>query len=289
MQIVKVLIEYANRTLNRPFSYFYNGKVQIQKGVRVLVNFNHRDIVGYVIDVEKTDKSVSEVEEESGYQLNEIVSIVDQTPLLDEELLALLDEVSSYYLAPKISVLQAMLPPSLSPRRSSLKAPKIAYDQFYEILNDNEEGLTPKQIELLRFIKQEGRVLKRDIKSKSVAEKLLEEEKRRLKIPDFEYEEPPELTDDQNAVIKEFNESSDPVYLLEGVTGSGKTEVYLSLSEQVLKQGKSVLMLVPEISLTPMMVEYFLHRFKDNVAILHSDLTPAEKYDEYRKIAKGEL
>ena len=296
MQIVKVLIEYANRTLNRPFSYFYKGNVKIQKGVRVLVNFNHRDIVGYVINVEETDKTVSEIEEESGYQLNEIVSIVDQTPLLDDELLALLDEVSSYYLAPKISVLQAMLPPSLSPRRSSLKAPKIAYDQFYEIVDDNEEGLTNKQIELLRFIKQEGRVLKRDIKSKSVAEKLLEadrikivkEEKRRLNIPDFEYEEPPELTNDQKAVIKEFNETSDAVYLLEGVTGSGKTEVYLSLSEQVLKQGKSVLMLVPEISLTPMMVEYFLHRFKDDVAILHSDLTPAEKYDEYRKIAKGE-
>ena len=296
MQIVKVLIEYANRTLNRPFSYFYKGSIKIQKGVRVLVNFNRRDIVGYVIDVEETGKTVSEIEEESGYQLNEIVSIVDQTPLLDDELLALLDEVSSYYLAPKISVLQAMLPPSLSPRRSSLKAPKIAYDQFYEIVNDNEEGLTCKQIELLRFIKQEGRVLKRDIKSKGVAEKLLEanrikivkEEKRRLNIPDFEYEEPPELTDDQKAVIKEFNESKDAVYLLEGVTGSGKTEVYLSLSEQVLKQGKSVLMLVPEISLTPMMVEYFLHRFKDDVAILHSDLTPAEKYDEYRKIAKGE-
>ena len=296
MQIVKVLIEYANRTLNRPFSYFYKGSIKIQKGVRVLVNFNHRDIVGYVIDVKETDKTVSEIEEQSGYQLNEIVSIVDQTPLLDEELLALLDEVSSYYLAPKISVLQAMLPPSLSPRKSSLKAPKIAYDQFYEIVDDNEDGLTNKQIELLRFIKQEGRVLKRDIKSKSVAEKLLEadririvkEEKRRLNIPDFEYEEPPELTDDQKAVIKEFNESNDAVYLLEGVTGSGKTEVYLSLSEQVLKQGKSVLMLVPEISLTPMMVEYFLHRFKDDVAILHSDLTPAEKYDEYRKIAKGE-
>lgn len=296
MQIVRVLIEYANRTLNRPFSYFYKGSTKIQKGVRVLVNFNHRDIVGYVIDVEETDKTVSEIEEQSGYQLNEIVSIVDQTPLLDEELLALLDEVSSYYLAPKISVLQAMLPPSLSPRRSSLKAPKIAYDQFYEIVDDNEEGLTNKQIELLRFIKQEGRVLKRDIKSKSVAEKLLEadkikivkEEKRRLNIPDFEYEEPPALTDDQKAVIKEFNDSNDAVYLLEGVTGSGKTEVYLSLSEQVLKQGKSVLMLVPEISLTPMMVEYFLHRFKDDVAILHSDLTPAEKYDEYRKIAKGE-
>ena len=243
MQIVKVLIEYANRTLNRPFSYFYKGNTEIKRGVRVLVNFNHRDIVGYVIDVEKTDKSVSEVEEESGYQLNEIVSIIDQTPLLDEELLALLDEVSSYYLAPKISVLQSMLPPSLSPRRSSLKAPKIAYDQFYEVVDDSEEGLTNKQIELLRFIKQEGRVLKRDIKSKSVADKLLEaekiqivkEEKRRLKIPDYEYKTPPALTDDQNAVIKEFNESNDPVFLLEGVTGSGKTGVLLSLSELVLK------------------------------------------------------
>ena len=296
MQIVKVLIEYANRTLDRPFSYFYKGNIKIQKGVRVLVCFNHRDIVGYVVDAEETNKTIKEIEEESGYQLNEIVSVIDQTPLLDKELLDLLDKVSSYYLAPKISVLQAMLPPSLSPRRSSLKAPKIAYDQYYKILNDEEEGLTSKQIELLRFIKQEGRVLKRDIKSKSVAEKLIEagkikivkEEKRRLKIPNYKYENPPELTDDQKAVIQEFNESNDPVYLLEGVTGSGKTEVYLSLSEQVLKSGKSVLMLVPEISLTPMMVEYFLHRFKDNVAILHSDLTPAEKYDEYRKIAKGE-
>ena len=296
MQIVKVLIEYANRTLNRPFSYVYKGNTNIQKGIRVLVSFNHRDIVGYVIDVEKTDKTIAQIEEESGYQLSEIVSVIDQTPLLDEELLALLDEVSDYYLAPKISVLQAMLPPSLSPRRSSLKAPKIAYDQFYEIVDDNEEGLTNKQIEILRFIKQEKRVLKRDIKSKSVADKLLEagkiqivkEEKRRLNIPDYKYETPPTLTEDQKAVIKEFNDSDDQVYLLEGVTGSGKTEVYLSLSEQVLNSGKSVLMLVPEISLTPMMVEYFLHRFKDNVAILHSDLTPAEKYDEYRKIAKGE-
>ena len=189
MQIVKVLIEYANRTLNRPFSYVYKGKIKIQKGIRVLVNFNHRDIVGYVIDVEETSKTIEELESESDFKLNEIVSVIDQTPLLDKELLTLLDEVSSYYLAPKISVLQAMLPPSLSPRRSSLKAPKIAYDQYYELLEDNEEGLTNKQIELLRFIKQEKRVLKRNIKSKSVADKLFElgrititkEEKRRLK------------------------------------------------------------------------------------------------------------
>ncbi len=296
MQIVEVLIEYANRSLNRPFSYLYKGKEKLEKGIRVLVSFNHREIVGYVVNVGFTNKTEKEIEEESGYQVSEIIDVIDKSPILNDELLALLDEVSNYYLAPKISVLQVMLPPSLSPRRSSLKAPKIAYDQYLEVIDDNEEGLTNKQIEILRFIKQEGRVLKRDIKSKSIIEKLLEldriqiikEEKRRLKIPNYIYHEPPELTEDQKTVINEFNSSNDSVYLLEGVTGSGKTEVYLALSEQVLKQGKSVLMLVPEISLTPMMVEYFLHRFKDDVAILHSELTPAEKYDEYRKIAKGE-
>ena len=296
MQIVEVLIEYAKSSLNRPFSYFYNGQKKLVKGIRVLLDFNHRDIIGYVVKVEETNKSVEEYEEEKGFSISEIKDVIDDEPLLNEELLSLLEEVSSYYLVPKISVLQSMLPPSLSPRKSSLKAPKIAYDQYLEVIDDNEEDLTNKQIELLRFIKLEGRVLKRDIKQVSIIDKLLEkerikivkEEKRRLKIPDYKYQTPPKLSEDQNKVIDEFNNTNDLVYLLEGVTGSGKTEVYLNLSEQVLKAGKSVLMLVPEISLTPMMVEYFLHRFQNNVAILHSELTPAEKYDEYRKIAHGD-
>ena len=296
MQVVEVLIEYAKSSLNRPFSYCYNGPKKLVKGIRVLLDFNHRDIIGYVVNVEETTKTVEQYEEEKGFKISEIKDVIDDVPLLNEELLSLLDEAASYYLVPKISVLLSMLPPSLSPRKSSLKAPKIAYDQYLEVIDDNEEELTNKQIELLRFIKLEGRVLKRDIKQVSIIDKLLEknriqivkEEKRRLKIPDYEYQTPPKLSEDQNKVIDEFNNSNDAVYLLEGVTGSGKTEVYLSLSEQVLKQGKSVLMLVPEISLTPMMVEYFLHRFQNNVAILHSELTPAEKYDEYRKIARGD-
>ena len=296
MQVVEVLIEYAKSSLNRPFSYCYNGPKKLVKGIRVLLDFNHRDIIGYVVNVEETTKTVEQYEEEKGFKISEIKDVIDDVPLLNEELLSLLDEAASYYLVPKISVLQSMLPPSLSPRKSSLKAPKIAYDQYLEVIDDNEEELTNKQIELLRFIKLEGRVLKRDIKQVSIIDKLLEknriqivkEEKRRLKIPDYKYQTPPKLSEDQNKVINEFNNSNDAVYLLEGVTGSGKTEVYLSLSEQVLKQGKSVLMLVPEISLTPMMVEYFLHRFQNNVAILHSELTPAEKYDEYRKIARGD-
>ena len=296
MLIVETLIEYASHSLNRPFSYVYNGNKNIEKGYRVLIEFNHREIVGYVVNVSKTDKTKQDIEDEYGFKVDEIKDVLDNSPLLNDDLLELADEVAEYYLAPKISVLQTMLPPSLSPRKSSLKAPKVAYDQYLVAIDDDEEGLTNKQIEILRLIIQEGKILKREIKSPSIINKLIElkkieivkEEKRRLALPDFVYEKPPVLSEEQKSVIDEFNNTNDSVYLLEGVTGSGKTEVYLSLSEEVLKQGKSVLMLVPEISLTPMMMEYFIKRFNNNVAILHSELTPAEKYDEYRKIAKGD-
>ena len=296
MLLVETLIEYASHSLDRPFSYIYKGNKKIERGYRVLIEFNHREIVGYVLNVKQTNESKEELEDSLGFRIDEIIDVLDNSPLLNDDLLKLADQVADYYLAPKISVLQTMLPPSLSPRKSSLKAPKIAYDQYVRVINDDETGLTNKQIELLRLLKTEDKVLKREIKSISVLSKLLEqerveivlEEKRRLSLPDFVYEQPPELSEEQQAAINEFNGSNDDVYLLEGVTGSGKTEVYLTLSEQVLNQGKSVLFLVPEISLTPMMMEYFIKRFKNNVAILHSELTPAEKYDEYRKIARGE-
>ena len=296
MKVIEVLIEYSNYSLDRPFSYYYLGNKRVDVGFRVLVSFNNREIVGYVVRTYETDKSLEKLEEELGFKLGEIVDVIDENPLLSDDLLSLADKVSDYYIAPKISVLQAMLPPSLSPRKSSLKAPKIAYDKYVRVINKDETGLTDKQIELLRLISSVDKVLKKEIKSPSILDKLIQyqrveiikEEKRRLAIPEYKYEEPPELTFAQKSVIEEFISSKDKVYLLEGVTGSGKTEVYLSLSEQVLKEGKSVLMLVPEISLTPMMMEYYLRRFKGDVAILHSELTPAEKYDEYRKIARGD-
>lgn len=297
MKLVELLIEYAISALDRPFTYIYKGNKKLEAGFRVLVTFNSKELVGYVTSIKETNQSKEEIEESLGYQINEIKDVIDEAPLLNDDLLELVDEISNYYLASKISVLQAMLPPSLSPKKSSLKAPKIAYDTYLEINNDIEDGLTSKQIEIVRLIKQEGRVLKNEIKSPSIIKKLLlegiikevKEEKRRLELPTYDLEITKSLTEDQQKVINEFHNSNDEVYLLEGVTGSGKTEVYLTLSEEVIKQGKTVLMLVPEISLTPMMNEYFIKRFNHQVAILHSELTPAEKYDEYRKIASGDI
>lgn len=296
MKIIEVLTEYSVYSLNRPFSYIYKGDEKIDTGFRVLVSFNNREIIGYVTKVKETNLSKEELEDELGFEMNEIIDVIDDAPLLNEELLLLADQVADYYVATKISVLQAMLPPSLAPRKSSLKKPKIAYEKYIKVVDDDEEGLTAKQKELLRLLKQYSLTPKREIKQPSVLAKLIELgkvvhislEKKRFKLPEYEEEIAPVLTKEQGFAVDSFFNSPQEVHLLHGVTGSGKTEVYLKISEQILKEGKDVLMLVPEISLTPRMVEYFQTRYKGNVAVLHSQLTPAEKYDEYRKIANGE-
>ena len=88
-------------------------------------------------------------------------------------------------------------------------------------------------------------------------------------------------------VVSQFGKTSNP-FLLEGVTGSGKTEVYLQIIQEVLNKGKTAIMLVPEISLTPQMTDRFISRFGQEVAILHSGLSNGEKYDQWRKVERGE-
>lgn len=101
------------------------------------------------------------------------------------------------------------------------------------------------------------------------------------------------LTEEQETVIKPILNSietgKNDVFLLHGVTGSGKTEVYLQSIEQVINKGKEAIVLVPEISLTPQMVNRFKGRFGNRVAVLHSGLSLGEKYDEWRKIQRKEV
>lgn len=92
--------------------------------------------------------------------------------------------------------------------------------------------------------------------------------------------------DQQNAVDR--IEASSGTYLLHGVTGSGKTEVYMRVIEDAVKSGKTAIMLVPEISLTPNVMRLFRNRFKDNVALLHSGLSAGERFDEWLRLKTGE-
>ncbi len=109
----------------------------------------------------------------------------------------------------------------------------------------------------------------------------------------FKKTEPLPLTEEQrNAItpiINTIENKQHAVFLMYGVTGSGKTEIYLQAIDKVLKQGKEAIMLVPEISLTPMMVERFKGRFGDEVAVMHSGLSTGEKYDEWRKVQRKEV
>jgi len=296
MRILEVLTEHRVNALNRPFSYVYFGKKNVRNGFRVLINFNNRKLIGYVTKVEDAKKTLQELEKEKGFHIQEIIDVIDDSELLNDELMGLVERICQHYLVSKISVLQTMLPKSLKPRISSLKGPKAYYDKYLVAIDDSEEELTPRQIELLRFIKHNGKILKRDAGSPSIVEKLIkanririiEIERYRLEIPEFQKETAKTLNDEQKVAVNNILAAKQTVSLLQGVTGSGKTEVYLSLSEAVIDAGRNVLMLVPEIALTPIMVEYFQRRFKGNVAILHSELTEAEKYDEYRRISKGE-
>ncbi len=297
MRILEVLTEYGTRSLDRTFSYIYKGERNIGPRFRIKIDFHGHQAMGFVLSSEFCEKSEEELEKENGYKLKEIKDedIVDEEPLIDEEMLSLAKDVADYYFAPLISVIQTMLPLSLSPKMSSTKGPKIAYEKYLSIVNDDENGLTDKQIEILRLIKNNSPILKKEAGSPSIVTKLLEKkkikivsiEKERYKIPISEREEIHEMSHEQKRAYEEILSSDKNVILLQGVTGSGKTEVYLRLSEKIFLEGKTVLMLVPEINLTPRMVEYFSRRFGEKIAILHSELTPAERYDEYRRIANG--
>ncbi len=296
MTIVEVLTEIGKRGLMRPFSYLYDGKQPIGPRFRVIVPFGGREIMGFVTGVRQTGFSKEELESQLGHELRFVSSVIDREPLLGDELMELAKRVSDYYMSPLVTVLQAMLPKSLSPRRSSLKAPKIAYEKWVRTAKEEVPSLTPRQRECLRLVSRNGEVRKKEAGTPSVVKTLVDKgylrefsrERPRFHIPEAEREQAHEPTVDQQKAIEEILSSGKKTVLLQGVTGSGKTEVYLRLSEHFLREGKNVLMLVPEISLTPVMVEYFSRRFGSIIAILHSGLTPAEKYDEYRRIKRGE-
>ena len=301
MKIANVRIEHQVFSLDTPFSYEVPNNLKVVAGVRVGVPFNNTTLVGYVMDVKDENITKEEFELQNGFPIKEINEVIDEQPLLNDELIEVAKYMAHSTVSSLISCLQTMLPPSLKPNSSNHVKMKMA--KFVRVIDSlTNEKVTPKQEECFYFIKPYGdegykksELPFGDTIIKALAKKGIIEifDKEVYRNPYQEIvpmlEKEITLSLEQDKAINEIKNSNDQVFLLEGVTGSGKTEVYIQLTKYYLSQNKNVLMLVPEISLTPQMVRRFKERVGDCIAVFHSGLTNGEKYDEYRRILRGEV
>jgi primosomal protein N' len=296
--LVKVLIGRAVASLDRPFSY-YSKDDSIRKGMRVLVSFGpSKSTIAFVIeDPLYIEEDLSSYQERLGMKLSPILTKVDEEPLLNEALFDLAKHVSKYYKADMIRVLQTMLPPSLKPKDSALKKAQGKTVDFLFANPFDIHQLSAQEQKLYQKIKvEEDGVRKTTITAKVSLEKLLTKNAVRIekipvsRIPEIVLKHMPsfDLTTEQQETVQHVLQDEDKIFLLQGVTGSGKTAVYLALAKKYLELGKGVLILVPEIALTDHMALQLQSQFKDTLSILNSSLSDARKYDEYQKILHGE-
>ena len=297
MKILSVLIEYRVSSLNTPFTYVCDDNTNIQVGCRVYVPFGYQNIVGYVIDVKHSNLSLQELNKKNNIEYKYIYSVLDKTPILTDELFALAKHMSKEYVCPLISCLQTILPPSYKPSSSALK--EITYKKLKKaFVNENVDVSKLKQShkEIYNLIKENNGMYVKDL---PVSQTNTLEKHGYIY---FEYETVIEdyfknynssltsktLNEEQEKAFNKIINSNKDVCLLQGVTGSGKTEVYISLVEHYIKQNKTAIILVPEISLTPMIIQRFKEKF-NNIAVLHGSLTKKEKQIQYDKIKNQEV
>lgn len=291
--IAKVLVEINNINVDKtfdyivPFEYIENIKI----GMRVKVPFASRELEGFVLDlVNSTDDN---------YELKEIISIVDTEPILNNELLHLGQFMSKKYFSTLISCYQTMLPKALKAQNKTTINKKMI--KYVELCSNSFPKLKPNQEKIVEYLRINGKVKKEEVNKISVSgvntlikngiiiESLIEEYRLVTKDINKEKETFKLTIEQQEAKNKILSQTQSSVFLLHGVTGSGKTVVYMEIVEEMLNRGKDSIFLVPEISLTPQMVYHFKSRFGDEVAVLHSRLSEGEKYDEYRKIVEGKV
>ena len=289
--IAGVLVELSNKNIDKIFEYDIPSNLisKIKIGIRVLVPFGNMKLEGFVLSIsgnKSTDK-----------ELRSIIDVIDDTVVLNDELLELGKVMQKNTLSTLISCYQVMLPKALKAKNGSVV--NVKYDIYYKLsgLDFSNIKFNDKQMEIINLFNSRDKILRQELVSISsssvntlLKKGVLIEEKSehyRLKYSDNNsviYK----LTSDQESVVSEVINNSSSTYLLHGVTGSGKTEVYMAIIEHYLSLGKTCIVLVPEISLTPQMVSRFQNRFGDKIAAIHSALSDGEKYDEWRRIYRGE-
>ena len=281
--LVGVLIDRTNLSVNKIYHYNYNLDKKISIGSRVLVDFHFKLSEALIVSFPK---------ETELNNLKEVIDVIDEESILTLELLKLGRFMEKKYFTSLMSCYQTMLPkPFKFGTQEKIKDKEIIY--YY--LSEEDKKLTLKQQEIVDFLKlkKEDRLEKfsKSIIKTLVNKNILIEKKVLLSTIIEEKKDFKEiyLSDKQKEIYNEIINSKDNKFLLYGVTGSGKTLIYLHLINYYISQGKTALLLVPEISLTIQTMNFFKNYFKENIAILHSSLSDREKYNEYLKIKRKDV
>ena len=289
--VAQVLVAVKTTHIDQTFSYIVPNDMEkeIKIGVRVLVPFGRQKLEGFVLSLDSNY--------ETDYVMKEILELVDVEPVLSSELLVLGKWMQQKTLCTLITAYQTMLPSFMKAGNSEKTTNKIV--TYLHFIHDNNVT-SIKQKEVLALFKNGNDIIKSEATKISMSavrtllshhniEEYTKEVGRRVAFSN-ETESKKSLTGEQMSVYKEVLTSFGTFtpFLLHGVTGSGKTEVYLQLIEKVLQDGKEALVLVPEISLTPQFISIFERRFGSLIAVLHSGLSMGEKYDEWKRIVKRE-
>ena len=298
--IAQVIVDIANSEVDKIFDYKIEDNLTVQKGMRVLVGFGPRTIEGYVINITDTSSVLKE-------KLKPIIKILDKTAVISQEMLTLMDFMTNEYNLRKVDVLRLFIPSKM--RGGKVKQLKktivginagVNTDEVISSLRKNAIS----QISLLKYLISQPNN-ESDITylnatfSPAAVKKFVDLQV--LYLREVNYNRTPysgemeekhqlfKLTDMQQSVVDTvINDFEHNTYLLHGVTGSGKTEVYIRCIQHFIAMGKTAIMLVPEISLTPLLFNRFKTRFGDSVAILHSGLSDGERFDEWNRLLNGE-
>ena len=286
--IAEIIVDVQNSQVDKVFDYNIPSSFDFLKiGYRVVVPFGNRKIEGYIIGIKNSTDCPPD-------KLKSIISVCDEYPLILPEIVELIKFMKDKLYLRLIDGIRLAIPSQV--KKSDYKFVSFVtlndenLEDYLKTLNKRNQNI-PKIIECLR---QNGKVEVSFLNSKygnANVKKLInsgilsiqKNKINRLKISD-KSQNKVELTSLQKTCVKDILKSTDKPIVLYGVTGSGKTEVYMNVIDKVLSQGKTALMLVPEISLTPQMVRVFSDRFGTSIAVLHSALSVGEKHDEWLRI-----
>ncbi|MDE5654895.1 MAG: primosomal protein N' [Clostridia bacterium] len=291
--IAKVIVDISNSQTDKIFDYLIPSNLDVRKGARVIVPFGPRRIEGFCIDI---------AEDSDVPTLKYVEAVLDDFVCISEEMLELMRYMKDKFYVRYVDSLRLFIPSKLRGGRVkeltrlyiSLN-PDMSFEEIVSKISKNAKS----QLALVERLKQGGEymtALSNEFSSSAInalAEKKIiiksSEEVGRIPMSDVKGKRADvQLRDAQKLAVEKIFSSSNDVILLHGVTGSGKTLVYINAIQRALSEGKTAIMLVPEISLTPQMLRNFRGYFGDSVAMLHSGLSDGERFDEWRRLLKGE-